>query len=110
MSGKTGDGKDKLVEAYQAAPGGLSQGSALIIEDLDLSGMGMYSDKQKQDLMDNGVAEGDFFLKTLMGTTMWARWSDEGKKWHVYDDKKIVLQKELAAHPVKGKKDWRPGD
>jgi hypothetical protein len=73
----------------------LVQGGPLIVEDLDLSGIGMYTDEQKAKLLSEGVPEGDFFLKTLMRTTMWARKSDEGKKWHVFTDSEIKLHKDL---------------
>lgn len=70
-------------------------GKPLEVEELDLSGIGMYTDEQKMELLKNGVAEDDFFLKTLMGTTMWARKSDEGVKWHVYSMEDLKLWKDI---------------
>ena len=72
--------QDALKASMANVPEYLIGGSALEIEDLDLYGIGLYSDAQKDQLLKDGVPEDDFFLKTLMGTTMWARKSDEGKK------------------------------
>lgn len=78
-----------LVKALEA--GQLSQGSALVMEELDLAGIGMYTQEQKDKLLSEGVPEDDFFLKTVFGTTMWARKSDEGTKWRVYNVKNLKL-------------------
>lgn len=77
---------------YVPSNGGLVSGAPLIVEDLDLSGMGMYTDEQKTAL---GGPEDDWFLKTLLGTTMWARKSDEGVKWRTFKDTELKLHKDL---------------
>ena len=90
---------DNLVKALQAGitttPDGLVGGAALQVEELDLAGIGMYSQEQKDNLLLEGVPEDDFFLNTIMGTTMWARKSDEGTKWHIYDSKNLKLWKDI---------------
>ena len=79
----------------------LTNGAPLVVEDLDLSGLGMYSDQQKAELRKSGVPESDFFLRTLNGTTMWARHSDEGGKWRVFYDSGIKLWKDLNQKSIR---------
>lgn len=90
--------------SYDKGSNGLTNGGSLILEDLDLSGIGLYSHEQKHKLILEGVPEDDFFLKTILGTTEWARKSDEGKKWHIFSDSEIKLHKDFS-DPVK-----KPGD
>lgn len=71
----------------------LENGAPLVVEELDLSGLGLYTDEQKMIILSTPGAVDDFFLKTLFDTTLWARKSDEGVKWHVFEDSEIKLHK-----------------
>jgi hypothetical protein len=86
------------VGGYAAAPGHLIGGAPLVVEDLDLSGMGLYTDAQKDKLLAGG-AEDDFFDASMhmgkWGAGYWQRRGDEGKKWHLFDDTEIKLHKDL---------------
>lgn len=73
----------------------LINGGPLIVEDLDLAGIGMYTQEQKDKFLAEGVLETDFFLKTILGETRWARYSDEGVKWHVFKDTGLKLWKDI---------------
>jgi len=78
---------DDLVNALSA--GQLVGGSALIVEDLDLTGIGMYTEEQKQELLKSGVPENDFFLTNLCHFIGWVRKSEEGVKWQIFEDKQL---------------------
>lgn len=67
----------------------LINGAPLIIEDLDVSGLGLYLEK------DPNVPDDDYFDSGYLslGRTLWQRKSEEGIKWHVYEDKEIRLHK-----------------
>lgn len=75
---------------------GLVGGGKLEIEDLDLTGIGMYTQEQKDKLLEDGVPEEDFFIQTIMSTSMWARKSDESKKWYIYRQSDLKLGKDLV--------------
>jgi hypothetical protein len=77
-------------------PGNLVNGGPLIVEDLDLSGMGVYSQDQKDKLIAEGAPEDDFFLGDGWFTGYWQRKSDEGIKWHIYEDKDLKLWKDIV--------------
>lgn len=61
-------------------------GSPLILEDLDLSNIGLYLEK------DPTVPEDDYFDSGYrsFGRILWKRKSDRGKKWHVYNSSELV--------------------
>jgi hypothetical protein len=61
-------------------------GFKLEIEDIDVSGMGLYLKK------DPNVPDDDYFDSgwTSLGRPLYQRKSEEGKKWHQYEDKGIV--------------------
>jgi hypothetical protein len=85
---------------YTPAPGSLIHGAALVIEDLDLSKIGLYNQIQKDDLVAAGAPEDDFILgeETGMGRWgcgYWARKSDEGVKRHTFYDTDLKLHKDL---------------
>jgi hypothetical protein len=69
----------------------LTQGSPLILEDLDTSGLGLYLTK------DPSVPEDDYIDSGWIsfGRTLWQRKSEEGVKWHTYEDTEIKLHKVL---------------
>jgi hypothetical protein len=64
----------------------LTQGAPFTPEHLDLSGLGLYLYK------DPSVPNDDYFDSgfTSFGNILWQRKSEEGIKWHRYEDKKIV--------------------
>ena len=63
----------------------LTQGASLILEDLDVSGLGLYLDK------DPTVPDDDYFDSgwRSFGRILYQRRSDEGIKYHTYKDDKI---------------------
>jgi hypothetical protein len=71
---------------------GLVGGGPLVIEELDLSGIGLYLDSQVD------TKDPDVFLTqyTSMGRTLYQKKSDEGKKRHTFEDKEIVLWKDVG--------------
>ena len=90
---------DALAKALQAGgydtpPSQLTHGSALIVEDLDLSGMGLYREK------DPSVSNDDYFPAEekigRWGVGYLMRKSDEGVKRQTFTDKKLKLWKDLA--------------
>ena len=68
-------------------PTNLIHGAPLEIEQLDLSGLGLYLEK------DPSIPDDDYFDSgyTSFGQTLWKRKSDEGKKWHIFEDKELKL-------------------
>lgn len=82
-------------ETYTPASDGLVGGAPLVIEDLDLSGLGLYKDEQKANL---GGEENDWFDSgyTSLGDRLWARKSDEGTKRITFKDTEIKLHKDLV--------------
>jgi hypothetical protein len=70
----------------------LTQGGPLVVEDLDLSGIGLYLER------DPGVPGDDYFDSgyTSLGRTLWARHSDEGKKRHTFTDTEVKLHSLIA--------------
>lgn len=79
------DKKDKLTAALTDLTGG----APLIVEDLDLSGMGLYNDEQRAVIVAAGGVD-DFFMYCIMGGWAWMRQSEEGVKWHTYKDTGII--------------------
>lgn len=69
----------------------LTKGAPLIIEELDCSDLGLYLKK------DSSVPDDDYFDSGYrsFGKILWARKSDEGKKWCTYEDKEIVKWPEI---------------
>lgn len=83
-------------------PTNLIDGAPLVVEDLDLQCMGLYSQEQKDKLVADGAPEDDFFpadepprIMGKYGIGYWARRSDEGKKWRIYDSGKLKLWKDI---------------
>ena len=72
----------------------LTHGAPLIVEDLDLSGLGLYREK------DPLVPDDDYFPAEekigRWGVGYLMRKSDEGKKRHTFYDKDLKLQKDLV--------------
>lgn len=64
-------------------------GSALAVEELDLSGFGLYSAK------DPSVPDDDYFDSGYRSfeKILWARKSDEGVKYFIYEDKLVDWSK-----------------
>jgi len=64
----------------------LIEGTPLILEDLDCSGMGFYIEK------DSSVPDNDYFDSGYrsFGRILWQRKSEEGSKWYRYEDKEIL--------------------
>lgn len=82
------------------ASGNLVGGSALVLEDLDLQNVGLYSQEQKDKLVADGAPEEDFFpaheppkMMGKYGYGYWARRSDEGVKWRIFRDTELKLHK-----------------
>jgi hypothetical protein len=69
----------------------LVKGSKLEVENLDLQGFGLYSQQQKDELVNQGVPESDFYPGDGLAAGYWLRKSDEGVKRHTFDDKEIKL-------------------
>lgn len=69
----------------------LVDGAPLLVEDLDLSGIGFYLTK------DPNVPDDDYEFTnyTSLGRSLWQRKSDLGKKRFEFEDKEIKLHKEL---------------
>jgi hypothetical protein len=82
--------------SYGNKPGSLINGAPLVVEDLDLSRIGCYTQDQKDVLLKSGVLEDDFFLGSGWFSGYWMRKSDEGQKWHVFEDKYLKLHKSLV--------------
>jgi len=72
-------------------PTQLSYGAPLQIEELDLQQMGLYLDTQC-DINDPDVFDSGY---TNMGKTLYKKKSDEGVKWRIFEDKDLVLHKDL---------------
>ena len=85
---------ENLLDALEYKPGltGLQQGAKLEVEQLDLAGLGLYTDEQKAAILAEGQID-DFYLTNLFHCVGWARKSDEGVKWHVFKDSEIKLHK-----------------
>ena len=70
---------------------GLIGGGPLLIEDLDISGLGLYKEKDPnvpdEDYIDSGFR--------WFGEIVWYRKSEEGAKWHSYNDSKLKNWSEL---------------
>lgn len=88
--------------AYSPAPGSLIGGAPLVVEELDLQKLGLYTDEQKAVLVCAGAPEDDFFpaheppkMMGKWGYGYWARRSDEGVKWRIFQDSEIKLHKLL---------------
>ena len=81
--------------SYGVKPGSLTEGAPLIVEDLDLSGMGAYTDEQKEAILKAGGVD-DFFVGDGLLSGYWQRKSDEGVKWRIFDDTEIKLHKEIV--------------
>jgi hypothetical protein len=75
----------------------LTSGGPLVVEDLDTSGMGLYHEK------DPNVPDDDYFDSgwRSFGRILWQRKSEEGVKWHVYEDKEIKLHQLLVSKDKK---------
>jgi hypothetical protein len=77
--------------SYDNKPSNLIHGAPLEIEDLDMSGMGLYLEEQcdinDPDVFDSGCLS--------LGRTLYKKKSDEGKKWHVFSDTDLKLHKDL---------------
>ena len=69
----------------------LAHGAPLEIEQLDLSGIGLYLEK------DPSISDDDYFDSdyTSFGQTLWRRKSDEGKKWYIFEEKELKLWSEI---------------
>ena len=69
----------------------LTHGAPLILEDLDTSGLGLYLTK------DPTVSDDDYFDSGYrsFGRVLWQRKSDEGVKYHTYEDKELKLWPEV---------------
>lgn len=67
-------------------------GGPLIIEDLDLSQMGLYLDTQC-DINDLDVFDSGY---TSLGRTLYKKKSEEGVKRRVFYDTELKLHKELV--------------
>ena len=81
--------------------GNLVGGAPLIVEELDLSGMGLYTIEQKTALLKSGAFDDFFPAEDYLGSKWvgkgyyWERRSDEGVKWHIFEDKDIKFHKAL---------------
>jgi hypothetical protein len=66
-------------------------------EDFDLTAFGFYYDR------DPSVPEEDFFLTpyTAFGLQLWARFSDFGVKWDLYENFTMFLNKDSFPKKVK---------
>lgn len=65
----------------------LEEGSALVVEDLDLSGMGLYLESQV-DLKDPDVVLSGYLS---FGRPLYYKKSDEGKKRFTYEVKNLKI-------------------
>ena len=66
----------------------LVSGAPLVIEELDVSGLGLYLEKDPTVPDDDYFADSGF---TSFGKVLWSRKSDKGIKWHSFEDKELKL-------------------
>lgn len=74
-----------MLAAIATLSASLTEGAPLTVEDLDLSGLGLYTDEQRIAALQAGGVD-DYFKYYIMGGWTWMRKSEEGVKWHTYKD------------------------
>jgi len=77
--------------SFNDKPDSSVEGCALIIEDLDLSTMGLYLENQC-DISDPDVYNSGYLN---LGRILYKKKSDEGKKWRIFSDTGLKLHKGL---------------
>lgn len=66
------------------------KGGPLIIEQLDLKKIGIYSEEEKAKLIADGVDESDFVMKFIYNGYAWLRLSEKGIKWQTYESETLA--------------------